>query len=422
MAYCTKCGFKNTDDALFCGGCGAPLKKADDNTSAPPRWERIHLQRDNAPQEESTPPRRESTPPRQKIEHPRWENTRPRRERSAGVWGDMAERKRKAEQPEKQEPEKKKKKGGCLKRLLLWTVGIMVALVGAIWLFAKYFDGDSGDGGESDNQNPATFERIMSQASADSLQGAIGFPKTTEDVAPLAGDYEAMAQNFPIAVSLQPAQNGKMVGKAKIKLAGHTKVDGVYAYCGNSIYGIYEDEEDIGGKARNYFYALEDRKSIMMIDGGEYILKRKEVKPGKKASKGLLSKEYERSFDDERFERLRERHKFPHSTIDVSIENGTYETVKEDKGIKVFIFLEIESVNSDNKQIIGRVTMGGRVEGQEERRQDLVLTYAGYSTYAVYEKEEDIGDLDAMALFASPDGKTLDMYDHGEVFFSFKKK
>ena len=231
-----------------------------------------------------------------------------------------------------------------------------------------------------------------------------------------------MAQDFPIAVSLQPAQNGKVVGKAKIKLAGHTKVDGVYAYCGNSIYGIYEDEEDIGGKARNYFYALEDRKSIMMIDGGEYILKRKEVKPVKKASKGLLSKEYERSFDDERFERLRERHKFPHSTIDVSIENGTYETVKEDKGIKYFIFLEIESVNSDNKQIIGRVTMGGRVEGQEERRQDLVLTYAGYSTYAVYEKEEDIGDLDAMALFASPDGKTLDVYDHGEVFFSFKKK
>ena len=116
----------------------------------------------------------------------------------------------------------------------------------------------------------------MSQASADSLQSAIGFPHTTDDVAPLAGDYDVTAQGYVVTVSLEPAPNGKVVGKVEMKLDGRSKVKGVYAYCGNRIYGIYENEGDVGGKARNYFYVFEDRKSIMMIDGEEYILKRKE--------------------------------------------------------------------------------------------------------------------------------------------------
>ncbi len=443
MSYCGKCGKKNPDGAKFCYACGAPLMaepvsepvsepvknplppsqreeqpvshedsvpRHEDNiprheNGIPPKWERIQLHREGAPSREGTPPQSK---------------------RTAGAWREIGDRKAKGggEPPKNtNKPQQTKDKGnGCLKRLLWWTAGIIVLLIVLIWAFSKCSGGDGDNGDEKDTQDPTKFERIMSQESTDSLQEAIGFPKTTNDVAPLAGDYEVMAQSFPVSVTLQPAQDGKVVGKAQVKLAGHTKVKGVYVYCGNSIYGIYEDEEDIGGKARNYFYALEDRKSIMMIDGGEYILKRKEVKLGKKASEGLLSKDYERSFDDERFEQLRERHKFPHSTVDVSIENGTYEAVKEDKGTKVFLTLEIESVNSDNKKIIGRATLGGKVEGQEDRRQDLVLTYAGYSTYAVYEKEEDIGDLDAMALFASPDGKTLDVYDHGEIFFSFKRK
>ena len=67
------------------------MKKADDNRPDPPRWERIHLQREGAPEKE--------------------EGTTPRREKGASIWAEMAERRRKAGQPEKQEPEKKKKKG-----------------------------------------------------------------------------------------------------------------------------------------------------------------------------------------------------------------------------------------------------------------------------------------------------------------------
>ena len=400
MAYCGKCGHQNNDDALFCGGCGAPLKKAEDNRPDPPHWERIHLQREGAPRKE--------------------EGTTPRREKGAGIWAEMAAKKKKAEeQPEKKQP-KKKKGGGCLRHLLGWVIGLAVFFVLCVALVKACSDEEGGGG--KDDQDPTKFERIMSQASADSLQAAIGFPQTTDDVAPLAGDYHVTAQGYEVTVSLEPAPNGKVVGKAEMKLNGRSKVKGVYAYCGNSIYGIYENEEDVGGKARNYFYAQPDRKSIMMIDGGEYILQRKEEKPAEKASEGLLSKDYERCFDDARFEKLRNRHKFPISTIDASIQSGTYEAVMEKQGIKVTIILKIEPVDSDNRQIIGCATMTGKVEGQEERSQEMILTYAGYSTYAIYEKEEDIGDLDAMVLFASPDGKTLEVYDHGEIMFSFKQK
>lgn len=240
MAYCGKCGHQNNDDALFCGGCGAPLKEADDKPSAPPRWEPRHLQREKQTLEAQT-----------------------------------SERQPSEKQPsEKPTSEKTEKKGGCLRHILGWIIGLAVFFV--LWGALVKACSDEESGGEKDDQDPTKFERIMSQASADSLQSAIGFPHTTDDVAPLAGDYDVTAQGYVVTVSLEPAPNGKVVGKVEMKLDGRSKVKGVYAYCGNRIYGIYENEEDVDGKARNYFYVFEDRKSIMMIDGEEYILKRKE--------------------------------------------------------------------------------------------------------------------------------------------------
>ncbi len=378
MAYCSNCGENNPEGARFCCVCGAKMMGGtEDDRQSPPRWERITLHREDTSRREGT------TPPRKARNKPA-------------------------------------KKKGCGKSVLIIVVVMVLLICGIASLMDGSFGGGTDD--DKDKQNVTTFERVMSQASVDSLVGAQGFPKTTDDVAPLGGDYEVVAQGYVVTVSLEPAQNGKVVGKAEMKLAGRSKVKGVYAYCGNSIYGIYENEENVGGKARNYFYAQPDRKSIMMIDGGEYILERKEVKPVEKASEGLLSKDYERSFDDARFEKLRERHKFPLSTVDVSLQSGAYETIMEKQGMKVTVILEIEPVNSDNRQIIGRATMVGKVEGQEERSQPLIITYAGYSTYAMYEKEDEIGSLDAMVLFASSDGKKLEVYDHGEILFTFKQK
>ena len=438
MAFCGKCGHKNNDDALFCGACGAPLKKADDAT-APPRWERLHLQREeeetphgeNAttrnesmpprresipPRRESVPPRRESVPPRRDSVPPRRDSVPPRREKSAGAWADMAEKRKNAEK----QPEKKKKKG-CLKRILWWMVGFLVVIFASLWAIGKC--SEEGTDGETDNQDPTTFERVMSQASVDSLVAAQGFPKTNDDVAPLAGDYEVTAQGYAIMVTLTPAQDGKVVGKVIMKAGDHTAVsDGVYCYCGNSKYAIYKYDTDVEkNKVRNYFYAMPDRKSIMMIDGDEYILKRKEVKPVKKASSGLLSKDYERSFDDARFEKLRNRHEFPISTVDVSLQPGEYTTHLEKDGVKGDVYLKIEPNESDNKQIIGRAEFGARVEGKGENSQSLTVTYAGNSVYALYPEDMEIGSLDGMVLYVSPDSKTLDLYERGEIVMSFKR-
>ena len=124
MAYCGKCGHQNNDDALFCGGCGAPLKKADDNRPDPPHWERIHLQREGAPRKE--------------------EGTTPRREKGAGIWAEMAAKKKKAEeQPEKKQP-KKKKGGGCLRHLLGWVIGLAVFFVLCVALVKACSDEEGG--------------------------------------------------------------------------------------------------------------------------------------------------------------------------------------------------------------------------------------------------------------------------------------
>ena len=147
-----------------------------------------------------------------------------------------------------------------------------------------------------------------------------------------------------------------------------------------------------------------------------------EVKQVENSSSGLLSKDDERSFDDARFEKLHNRHKFPLSTVDVSLQPGEYTAQLEKDGVKGDLTLKIEPTESDNKKILGRAEFTARVEGKGEGSQTLTVTYAGHSVYALYTSEDDIGSLDGMAFFVSPDGKTLDCYDHGEIIMSFKLK
>ncbi|GEM_PF-4125365 len=366
MVYCGKCGHQNNDDALFCGGCGAPLKKADDNRPDPPRWERIHLQRVGASEKE--------------------EGTTPRREKGASIWAEMAAKKKKAEeQPEKKQPEKKKG-GGCLRHLLGWAIGLAVFFV--LWVALVKACSDEEGGREKDDQDPTKFERIMSQASADSLQAAIGFPQTTDDVAPLAGYYEVMAQGYEVTVSLEPVPNGKVVGKAEMKLNGRSKVKGVYAYCGNSIYGIYENEENVGGKARNYFYAQPDRKSIMMIDGGEYILKRKEEKPVAKKGNGtntLLSGDYEKCKSEASMASIIKEQGFPETYNDQDLEFGTYSYKAEVKGETHSVSYQLKPYEGENKMIVA--TLSVLSDGKEVM--SGFVGYCGFSIYAAFMKEVD---------------------------------
>lgn len=418
MAFCGQCGQKNPDGAKFCSACGSPLATSVDATDSrsqetPSKSERIILHRESAP---PSPPRRDST-------------SQSRRE-TGNLWQDMnrnRDRQSRQEEPSRRERgyEKPAKKGGtfggCLKKFFLFLLFIAAVVALMVWGFDKCTrDGAGGD--DNEVVDATKMERIMSQASVDSLVTAKGFPKTSYDVVPRAGDYEVTAQNMVINMILEPALNGKVVGHVEMKLGGRSMVKGVYTYCGNSVYAIYDSEEEIGGKPRSYFYALPDKESLMMIDGGEYILKRKEVKPVEKSSSGLLSKDYERIFDDARFEKLRNRHEFPLSTVDVSVQPGVYTTQLEKDGVKGDITLKIEPTESDNKKILGRAEFAARVEGKGEGSQTLTVTYAGNSVYVLYPSEEEIGSLDGMVLFVSPDGKTLDCYERGDIIMSFKMK
>ena len=144
------------------------------------------------------------------------------------------------------------------KTLSMAIAGGIAVLALCIWGIVRFCgNGGGNDGGEDndyDSQDANKFVRMMSPASLDSLVQADGFPATKEDVAPLKGDYEVTVERMVINLILQPDQHGMIVGKAKMKLGGRTRMEGVYAYCGNSIYAIYEDEEGVGGKPHNCFY------------------------------------------------------------------------------------------------------------------------------------------------------------------------
>lgn len=333
----------------------------------------------------------------------------------------MVEKKKKAEKrSERQQSEKKKKKGGCLKQLLGWLIGLGVFF--GLWIvLVKACSDDEGD--VKDNQDATKYERIMSQASVDSLQAAIGFPQTTDDVAPLGGDYDVMARGYAVTVSLQPAQNGKVVGKAEMKLGGRSKVKGVYAYCGNSIYGIYENEEEIGGKARNYFFARPDRKSIMMIDGGQFILERKEPPVAKKGSSTntLLSRDYEKCKDEASMAKIIKDEGFPETFKDHDLQFGTYNYKAAMKGETHSASYQLEPYEGENKMIVAKISCFA--DGKLSMRG--FVGYCGFNIYAVFVKEmdEEPYEDDRIRLnspntrdyfFANPDGSFSLYFDGSE--------
>ena len=398
MAYCEKCGHQNNGDALFCSACGAPLKGADENAKVPPRWERIHLQREDDTSRDDTPPRRE---------------------KSAGVWSDMIAKKEKAEKEfEKQQSEKKKKKGGCLRHILGWIIGLGVFFV--LWTLLVKACSDEEDGGK-EIQDPAKFERVMSQSSVDSLQAAIGFPQTTDDVAPLGGDYKVRTHGVAITVSLEPAQNGKVVGNAAMKLGSRSKFKGVYAYCGNSIYGIYENEEEIGGNPRNYFFARPDRESILMIDDGKHYTLERTVPFKGSGTNTLLSRDYEKCKDEASMAAIIKKEGFPETYEDNAPQFGTYYYKVEMNGETHSVGFQFEPYEGENKMIVARTTY----LADEKPMARGFVGYCGFSIYASFLKEMDWKPFDEDDIeldrphtndyfYANPDGSISLYFDGSE--------
>lgn len=430
MAFCGQCGQKNPDGAKFCSACGSPLATSVDATDSrsqetPSKSERIILHRESAP---PPPPRRDST-------------SQSRRE-TGNLWQDMnrnRDRQSRQEEPSRRERgyEKPAKKGGtfggCLKRLLWWIVGIAVVMFALLWAIGHR----SGDGGikggndeniveiEKDTQDPSTFERMMSPTSADSLGTVKGFPKTTDDVAPLGGEYVGSAGEYVINITLKPAQNGKVVGNVVMSANGYKAVrEGVYCYCGNSIYAIYKYEDHVErNKVQNYFFAMPDRKSIMMIDGEKYILERKDPPPVQKGkgSGTLLSRNYMRCMTDDFLKIENEDFGYPIKDEDTALQFGTYVAKIEAKGEMHTVTYVLEPYDGENLFIVAKAT--GHADEDLKYTQDFYFGYCGHGIYAIYKyDEDDVGLLKSPKglLYAASDGKSFGVWDKGKSMMEFK--
>ncbi len=441
MAYCGQCGTKNPDGAKFCSNCGAPLEAP--ATAAPaeelrrqeptervnPFINRIKKDRGNTPASagaEEKPqgetiradiPRREAIPPRRESAPPRRDSVSLRRE--------PVER-----------PKKKSSQGGSLKKLLPWIGGIVVVLGLLLWGIGSCLGNPDGGGDnedENDKQDVSTFEKIMSPESVDSLMKAKGFPQTTEDVAPLGGKYIVSADGYNIDVTLEPAQNGKIVGKVKMSANGYKAVrDGVYCYCGNSMYAIYKYEDHIErNKVHGYFYAFPDRKSIMMIDGKQYTLKRQDPPPTIKGKgDGLLSRDYRKCMDEAMATAMAKKEGFPETFEDNTAPFGSY-TFKAVKGSMSHTGeIKLEPYDGDNKMIVAKMTMIS--DGKEAAKG--YVGYCGFSIYAMYmesirdykdeedyvqEKDIELNKTTHDFFFANADG-SISLYDKGKEVMRIK--
>ena len=143
MAFCGKCGQKNPEGAKFCSACGSPLHVVGDTV-----WE--EAPRTAAPQRERVTLHKESTPPPRMASEPqdgrssawqksmnRMSDASHRQEQRAPQRNDY--RQERQEQPPRRNRgvEKPVKKGGsfggCLKKLLLWIIGLVVVAGLALW-------------------------------------------------------------------------------------------------------------------------------------------------------------------------------------------------------------------------------------------------------------------------------------------------
>ena len=314
--------------------------------------------------------------------------------------------------------------GGCLKKLLLWLIALIVVIGGILYGIGSCIGGSDED---DDRQNPAQFERIMTDQQVDSLVTAQGFPQTTDDVAPLAGEYVGSTQGWVITVTLKPEQNGKVVGRVKQEANAYTAVrDGFYCYCGNSVYAVYESERKMEqDKVQNYFFALPDRKSIQMIDGTtELILKRKDPPPVHKGKgKGtLLSRNYTLCMPESSLEVENEDFGYELKDEDHALSFGTYVGELEVKGEKHTITYVVDSYEGENIFILA--TVKGYPDNDTSKEEQFYMGYCGHSIYALYKCSEDrVNQAKSTAglLYVFKDGKSFKISDK-ELTVEFKKQ
>lgn len=433
MAYCGQCGQKNPDGAAFCSACGAKLQMSDtpeENPASRPGSFRV-----NIPHRDGTPPRRETAPPRREAAPPaqdRWPGSssehRPNREPDNANGTNRAGR------------NKGGKVGGCLKRMLLWVIGLIVvaAVFGLGVSKCKSGDGQGGNGDKGNNDDMSNIEQVMTKSALDSLmEKNSSFEKDNGDVVPRPGRYEGKAMGQRITFDVKPEQNGKILGKVHVEMDGETIRDCIYAYCGNGIYSMYFGEA-IYDEPYEYFQALPDHETISYKNGYTDITVTYQGPIKGQEDSGDTSESYTESVEsredsgdgsaisnitkcigEERLASIIQREGFPETNENHALKYGTYNVIASKGGKPHRMSIRLERYYGSNQLIVAKVSWLG--DGKEIYRG--YVGYCGSSIYALYlkdadvtpYKEEDIKMNESTAdyIYANSDG-SISMYWDGK--------
>jgi hypothetical protein len=168
---------------------------------------------------------------------------------------------------------------------------------------------------------------------------------------------------------------------------------------------------------------MPDRKSIMMIDGGQYILKRKDPPPVHKGqgSGTLLSRAHTLCLSEAGLTSANEEHEYPIKDENNTIQYGTYTTQLEAKGEMHTLTYVFEPYEGENMLILAKVT--AHADDDFSNIQKTFIGYCGHSIYAMYNCDEEDIEFEKKPLclfYANSDGKSFSIFDKGKLFMEFK--
>ena len=374
MAYCGKCGQKNPDGAAFCFACGAGLQVSntpEDNPASQPGSFRV-----NIPHRDGTPPRREGAPPAQD----RWRsriNERKRDKEPHNAYDTSQTNRNKGSMG-----------GGCLKRTLLWALGLFVVISAIAWGVSKCSrSGQGGNGDKGENDDMTNIEQIMSKSALDSLMEKKGsFEKDNGDVVPRPGRYEGKAVGQLVTFDVMPEPNGKIVGKVHVEMDGETIRDCIYAYCGNGIYAMYIGEA-IYDDPDEYFQVLLDHETISYKNGytGITVTYKGPLEGQEGSGDASESSNIIKCMDEERLAAVIKKEGFPETNENHALKYGTY-NFKASKGDETHTMsIRLERYDGNNNMIAAKMSM---LADEKETFRGFV-GYCGSSIYAIYMKDVD---------------------------------
>ena len=187
-------------------------------------------------------------------------------------------------------PKKKKKKRRFSWHTLTMFIGLATMLGSAgWWVYDKFFANSKDNNGETLLTYTEDYERVMDDDELEELIEKLNLPESDDDVSPFFGTYSYKTDDgggFDMIFEHPDGDDNRVLARYKALIDGELEAEGIVCYLGNSIFGCFKDEKQIGKKPLTYFYAKKEGKRICITNG-------------KKAEDLVYQEEEEEDDDDE---------------------------------------------------------------------------------------------------------------------------